>query len=96
MTESLCDKCRLRGYYCCQGFKLSGPDKMVKSQGYRIIWKRGKSIGGEAWQTEYHCVKMGLDGRCTIYPSRPHACKDYEPGHDELCELSLVNLTGLA
>lgn len=38
--------------------------------------------------TEYWlfgCPKLGADGRCTIYQSRPQTCQVYKPGSDPMC-----------
>jgi Fe-S-cluster containining protein len=37
----------------------------------------------EAWL--YSCPKLGDDGRCTIYETRPRLCRTYEPGCDHMC-----------
>jgi Fe-S-cluster containining protein len=33
----------------------------------------------------FSCPRLGDDGRCTIYESRPQLCRSYEPATDALC-----------
>ena len=33
----------------------------------------------------FNCPKLGKDGRCTIYESRPEVCRNYEPKSTILC-----------
>lgn len=33
----------------------------------------------------FSCPKLGEDGRCSIYETRPGACRRYEPKSDGLC-----------
>ncbi len=44
---------------------------------------KGKKEGTVHW--DYSCPKLGEDGRCTIYETRPKICRDYEAGSDALC-----------
>lgn len=36
-----------------------------------------------------HCIALTEDGLCSIYPDRPEACRDFEPGC-ELCQAVLA------
>lgn len=36
-------------------------------------------------QAIFRCTKLGADGRCTIYETRPQLCRTYEAGSDPLC-----------
>jgi Fe-S-cluster containining protein len=46
-------------------------------------------FGPEAGRTyswwRWGCPKLGADGRCTIYDTRPQLCRDFEPGSNPLC-----------
>lgn len=34
---------------------------------------------------KFMCPKLGDDGRCTIYETRPSTCRDFEPASGPLC-----------
>lgn len=39
--------------------------------------------GTEQWL--FHCPKLGDNGRCTIYETRPDTCRVFKAGEDPLC-----------
>jgi len=94
---SQCDTCRAPGH-CCKGFALSlafsasnwrqeaesvMADKKLPFVPVRPIWHPEAEPGDTA--VIFDCTKLGPDGRCTIYDSRPALCASYEPGYDGLC-----------
>lgn len=36
----------------------------------------------------YNCPKLGPDGRCTIYATRPALCRNFLPGEGDICAFS--------
>jgi len=34
------------------------------------------------------CIALGKDGLCSIYPNRPKACREWEPGSCAPCPLA--------
>jgi Fe-S-cluster containining protein len=45
----------------------------------------GPEVGRTYSAWLWRCTKLGSDGRCTIYETRPQLCRDYEAGSDRLC-----------
>lgn len=38
---------------------------------------------GDFWR--WNCTALGENGRCSIYETRPHPCRSFEPASDALC-----------
>jgi len=67
----LCDGCHGS---CCKAAWIDGPvDHLFPEYVAECLAVRGR---------EGPCPKLGLDGRCTIYATRPFACKIYEAGSE--------------
>jgi Fe-S-cluster containining protein len=50
------------------------------------IAREGRTKRGHSWvMFSFNCPKLGADGRCQIYATRPDICRRYLPGQDALC-----------
>ena len=87
----LCDSCYAPGA-CCKGFHLNDGTfadgdtreaaiELIEPTGIPFIPLERGADGRWLWE----CTKLGPDGRCTIYRSRPQLCKDFAPASDRLC-----------
>jgi len=80
----LCEQCAAA---CCRYIALP-IDKPRTPRDYDDIrWylmHEGVSVfvedGDWYCQFQTRCRNLALDNRCSIYESRPHICRDYEPG----------------
>lgn len=104
---SQCDSCRAPGH-CCKGFVLSlafaaaywrqeaewvMADKGLPFVPVRPIWH--PEAAPDETAVIFDCTKLGADGRCTIYETRPALCASYEPGYDGLCAEHVNQFRGI-
>ena len=92
--EESCDNCPKRGQ-CCKDFWLRDrdiPHAYTTVDNKKTIINRLKKenwpfvpIGKEKTWWKFKCLKLGKDGKCTIYKDRPQLCKDFQIGQDILC-----------
>ncbi len=102
-ATSLCDRCRAPGS-CRSGFVLSmygssSPADIAKfiemndlpfvlMLEQHPLYSDGVGI--------YKCTKLGADGRCKIYETRPRTCRDFAEGGDPLCAEYVHRIRGIA
>lgn len=56
-----------------------------RKAGYAFVIDQESGRMYSSWQ--FSCPKLGPDGRCTIYETRPDTCRVFEPGSDPICVL---------
>lgn len=96
---SLCDTCIDPGA-CCRSMSISGgiPDprtgKRIQdpmsfeeaehfAMRLSLPFVPGEQDDDGRWR--FTCTALGDDGRCQVYETRPHLCRDYPAGRDGLC-----------
>jgi len=97
LPEIDCNRCVSPGW-CCKNFQINRDFPIGKTVDEMRAWAAANGVGmfapvcaSEYWKTPeterwvFSCTKLGADGRCMIYESRPPVCRDYEPGTDRLC-----------
>jgi Fe-S-cluster containining protein len=94
---SLCETCTDPGR-CCRRFSLNigwFSKANWKQEAEKALEQYNVPFYAESIYKEeaemvvpwFSCTKLGGDGRCTIYDERPHVCRTYKPGSDELCAM---------
>jgi hypothetical protein len=97
---SACDRCYAPGA-CCKRFSLGsdrngwsnwvgdGQKVLIDNDlPFVIVDSYGPFTDSDGCEYEvnfYGCPKLGADGRCTIYDSRPKLCRDFTPLSTGLC-----------
>lgn len=66
------------------------PFEPIKRENYYCTSKDHHNIDGKSevhWIEKwlFQCTKLGEDGKCTIYDSRPDLCRKYTAGCDAMC-----------
>lgn len=73
---SPCDLC---AGACCETLVVPVELGMLSQQDRRFFRLRGDFEAGGV-RVDARCRALGADGRCTVYESRPEACRTYEVG----------------
>lgn len=94
---SLCDRCYAPGQ-CCKSLAVSGGgwaqqtratylDALAFVRRHDLPFNPTVPEATEPghWFWRFSCPKLGDDGRCTIYDTRPQICRSFQPQSDELC-----------
>lgn len=71
--------CDLCAGSCCESMVVPVELGMLSSQDKRFFRLRGDFEAG-GLRVDAACRALGSDGRCTVYASRPEACRTYEVG----------------
>lgn len=106
-TESFCGMCPDKGH-CCKDFMyhrsfwidegIEAAQKQLSDSGMPFLVKSfGPAYKEEGGTREYasvrcDCPKLGEDGRCTIYETRPRICRIFAAGSDPLCIFSSMSV----
>ena len=72
------DPCSICQGACCES--LVFPSATLSETEREFLLTRGTRFGSGQIQVESRCPKLGAQGQCTCYATRPTACRTYKVG----------------